>query len=113
MENVTNNHDATLNVAGVEIAPGVTVAIPKAKMDVARNSNGVKQWLLLGIITSDADDEDAGEPDTPPLGIPGLPTPPVMTREQLEVRATELKIEFTKGTRDATLVKKIAEAEAE
>ena len=41
-------------------------------------------------------------------GVPSDDEAP--TREELEAKATELGIEFTEGTRDKTLAKKIAEA---
>jgi hypothetical protein len=48
---------------------------------------------------------------TPAEALEGVPTDDeAPTREELEAKAAELGIEFTDGTRDKTLVKKIAEA---
>lgn len=105
MNNVTNNHDAPLAVAGVTIAASATVGIDSDDLRAAMNSNGVKQWIKLGVIEIEGLDEPVSAPV-----IPGV-TPVEPTREQLEVRATELGIDFQDNTRDSTLVKKIAKAE--
>lgn len=113
MNNVTNNHDAPLAVAGVAIAAGATVGIDSDDLRAAMNSNGVKQWIKLGVIEVEGLDELVSEEPSEPVTAPVIPgvTPVEPTREQLEARATELGIDFQDNTRDSTLVKKIAEAE--
>ncbi len=112
MNNVTNNHDAPLAVAGVAIAAGATVGIDSDDLRAAMNSNGVKQWIKLGVIEVEGIDELISEEPSKPVApvIPGV-THVEPTREQLEARATQLGIDFKDNTRDSTLVKKIAEAE--
>lgn len=116
MNNVKNNHDAPLAIAGVTIAAGATVGVDSGALRASLNSNGVKQWLKLEVIEIEGLDElieSSNEPVVPtePV-IPSIPSATPPTREQLEARATELEISFQGNTKDETLVKKIAEAEA-
>lgn len=118
MNKVTNNHDSTLGVAGVEIKPSATVGIDTTALRNALGSNAVKQWIKLGILGIEGleelqeDSDDPVVPAAPVIpGVPGAGGSNEPTREQLEARATELEISFQGNTKDETLVKKIAEAE--
>lgn len=59
MKNVKNNHDAPLNVGGVVIRAGGVAGVSPEALKVAMGSNGVKQWLKLGIIEIEDDADEA------------------------------------------------------
>ena len=59
MKNVKNNHDAPLNIAGVVIRAGATVGVDADALNSAMNSNGVKQWVKLGVIEIEDDADEA------------------------------------------------------
>lgn len=78
MTNVTNKHTSRLNIAGVEIDPGATVAVPK--FDRYSKSRAIKTWLDMGIIETDAKEpkeevkaERKAEDEQRAAVIPGLP----------------------------------------
>lgn len=118
MNNVKNNHDAPLAVAGVTIAAGSTVGIDSDALRGALGSNGVKQWIKLGVIEVEGLDELI-EPVVPAAPvIPGIPSAETTgdktpERQALEARATELNVQgVISRMKDETLTAKIAEAEA-
>lgn len=101
MTKVTNNHDAPLNVAGVEVRPGATVEVDKGAFDKWTNGHAAKQWLKQEIITTDAK-----------VDVSKAPEPTAATeREQLQARADELGIAYSADTSDEDLTNAVAEAE--
>ena len=61
---VKNNHDAPLNVAGVEIAAnGGVVGIETNALRGCLGSNGIRQWLNLGLIEIEGLKELTGNAD--------------------------------------------------
>lgn len=103
MTKVTNNHDGMINVAGTDIRPGATVAIPDDVFKKWTNGNAAKQWLKAGVVTSDSkvDEEVKKVKD------------PVTDREKLEAQAAALGIAFSSDTSDEDLGNAIAEATEE
>lgn len=115
MNNVKNNHDAPLAVAGVTIKAGATVGIEPVALRAAMSSNAVRQWIKLGLLEVEGLDElveDAGAPDapTPPSDVKGDEKTP--ERLALEARAAELGLKGNvSNMKNETLSKKVEEAE--
>lgn len=122
MNNVKNNHDAPLAIAGVTIAAGATVGVDSGALRASLNSNGVKQWIKLGVI--DIEDLDEGSDEPVVLSVPVIPSVPTIPsatsggektpeRLALEARANELGVKgVVANFKDETLAKKVTEAEA-
>ena len=104
MTKVTNNHDAALNVAGVDVRPGATVEVDKGAFEKWTNGHAAKTWLKQGIISADTKVD---------LGKAKEPNGDLNDRQKLEARATELGIAFTADTSDEDLTNALAEAEQE
>lgn len=102
MTKVTNNHSAPLNVAGIDVRPGASVAVPDDAFKKWSHGNAAKHWLKEKIITADAKvDVD----DVKPVGVE------LTERQKLEARANALGIAFTSDTSDDDLGNAIAEAQ--
>ena len=67
MANVTNKHDAKLNIAGVDIAPGKTAFVEDRKLETWMTGNAAKVWYEKGLIeiegSSKKDEKAAAEGD--------------------------------------------------
>lgn len=72
--NVKNNHSRTLNIGGVDIAPGATAPVPD--FERVSESHAVKAWAEKGIIGPAEMSED---------------------RDELKKQAEELGIDFPKN----------------
>lgn len=74
MANVKNNHDAALNVAGVDIRPGATAYVDDRKLDAWSTGNAAKIWLEQGLVEvsgstkKDAKDAEAATGEGLPNG---------------------------------------------
>ena len=101
MTKVTNNHDAPLNVAGVDVRPGATVEVDTGKFKKWANGGGAKVWLQQELITADTkvSVKDAKDNDAQ------------TERHQLEGRASTLGIAYDDETADDDLLNAVLEAE--
>ena len=101
MTKVTNNHDAPLNVAGVDVRPGATVEVDTGKFKKWANGGGAKVWLQQELITADTkvSVKDAKDNDAQ------------TERQQLEGRASTLGIAYDDETADDDLLNAVLEAE--
>lgn len=98
MTKVTNNHDAPLNVAGVDVRPGATVEVDTGKFKKWANGGGAKVWLQQELITADTKSKAA-------------PADPQTERQKLEAQAAGLGIAFDAETSDEDLTNAISEAQ--
>lgn len=53
MTKITNNHSATLNIAGVDVRPGATVEVDAGVFEKWIHGHAAKTWLKLGVISAD------------------------------------------------------------
>ena len=102
MTKVTNNHSAPLNVAGIDVRPGASVAVPDDAFKKWSHGNAAKQWLKAKIITADAKVDVS---DVKPAGDD------LTERQKLEAQADALGIAFTPETSDDDLVNALTEAQ--
>lgn len=101
MTKVTNNHDAPLNVAGVDVRPGATVEVDEKAFKNWANGNAAKLWLKQGLVVADTEVsvKDAKDNDAQ------------TERHQLEGRASTLGIAYDDETADDDLLNAVLEAE--
>lgn len=102
MTKVTNNHNAPLNVAGVDVRPGATVEVPDTAFKNWSHGNAAKHWLKEKIITSSTKVDVS---DVKPAGDD------LTERQKLEAQADALGIAFTPQTSDDDLVNALTEAQ--
>lgn len=98
---VTNNHDAPLNVAGVDIRPKATAEVPDDAFKQWSHGHAAKVWVKQKLITTSggAKVEDPGDQDN------------LTARQKLEARATEAGVAFTADTSDKDLEAALKEAD--
>lgn len=99
MANVTNKHDALLNVAGVDIRPGATVAVDDNQLKFWQQGHAAKIWVDKGLIEVESDKKAAADDKK-------------AEREALFARARELNLTPAANTSSEKLAELIAEAEA-
>jgi hypothetical protein len=92
--NLTNKHEGRLFLAGVDTAPGKTIAVAEEKFLQWRNGNGAKVWIEQGIVTHDHKED------------------PADARADLEARAAAVGFEFNANLGDKKLKEGVEKAEA-
>ena len=97
MANVKNNHDALLNVAGVDIRPGATAAVDDQKLKVWKGGHAATIWIEQGLVSI----EEAPKSDAK------------AEREALFARAKELGLSPAANTSTTKLEEAIDAAEKE
>lgn len=102
MTKVTNNHDAPLNVAGVDVRPGATVEVDTGKFKKWANGGGAKVWLQQELITADTKVDTKSK---------AAPADPQTERQKLEAQAAGLGIAFDAETSDEDLTNAISKAQ--
>ena len=108
--NVTNKHDAALDVAGISVRPKATVAVEERDFNAWKTGHAASIWLEQGLIVTgkaaaakpepetdgdDGDDDKGAKPD----------------RAALLARAKELKLDLPANISNTKLAEAVAEAE--
>ncbi|UQS95079.1 hypothetical protein Pam3_08 [Pseudanabaena phage Pam3] len=111
--NVTNKHDAALDVAGITVRPKATVAVEERDFKTWKTGHAASIWLEQGLIvagkTADAKAEpetNDGEGDGSGSGSGAKPD-----RAALLARAKELKLDLPANISNTKLAEAVAEAE--
>lgn len=114
--NVTNNHDALLNIAGVDIRPGATAAVDAKTLEGWKTGHAAKIWLEQElVVVGDRSGSKVREPKKPaePEGSAGSDGKPAkVDRAAYIARAKELELDLKSNVSNADLVAAVNEAEA-
>ena len=117
MAKVTNNHNAPLHIAGVDVAPGKTVEVADKAFKQWSHGNAARVWLEQGLVKSDTKGEKRPTTKTTTVttegGDNGGASTPNAERLALQERAAALGIDFTDETSDEDLTNAVTEAEEE
>lgn len=119
--NVKNNHNARLDIAGVEARPGATVAVPLRDFESWKLGHAAKTWLEDGLVeevsnaeavkvekkAAKANAETGGEGSGAQTGTDGR-----VDRAAYLAKAKELDLGLKANVSNADLVKAVNEAEA-
>ena len=113
--NVKNEHDAVLNVAGVDIRPGTTAAVDAKAFDTWKLGNAASIWLEHGLIVPGGKSGDkvkevkapASEGDDNKTDAGGK-----VDRAAYLAKAKDLDLGLKANVSNADLVKAVDEAEA-
>lgn len=111
--NVTNNHDALLNVAGVDIRPGATSAVDTKALEGWQTGHAAKLWVEMELVTiGDKSGSKAKEPKAEPAKTEGAGDGKVDRAAYLQ-RAKDLDLGLPANVSNVKLVEAVNEAEAE
>lgn len=114
--NVTNKHDAMLNVAGVDIRPGATAAVDGKTLEGWKRGHAAKIWLEQELVViGDKSGSKVREPKQPaPEGGSGTQTQTEgkVDRAAFLARAKELELDLKSNVSNKDLVTAVNEAEA-
>lgn len=114
--NVTNKHDAALDVAGITVRPKATVAVEERDFKTWKTGHAASIWLEQGLIvagkTADAKVEpETGDGDGEGDGGSGSGSGAKPDRAALLARAKELKLDLPANISNTKLAEAVAEAE--
>ena len=114
--NVTNKHDALLNVAGVDIRPGATAAVDGKTLEGWKRGHAAKIWLEQELVViGDKSGSKVREPkQAAPEGGAGAQnqTEGKVDRAAFLARAKELELDLKSNVSNKDLVQAVNEAEA-
>lgn len=111
--NVKNEHDAVLNVAGVDIRPGTTAAVDAKAFDTWKLGNAASIWLEQGLIVPGGKSGDKVKEVKAPAPEGGdAKTEGKVDRAAYLAKAKDLDLGLKANVPNADLVKAVDEAEA-
>lgn len=114
--NVTNKHDALLNVAGVDIRPGATAAVDAKALEGWKTGHAAKIWLEQELVViGDKSGSKVREPKQPaPEGGADAQTQTEgkVDRAAYLARAKDLDLDLKSNVSNKDLVQAVNEAEA-
>lgn len=115
--NVTNKHDALLNIAGVDVRPGATAAVDDKALESWKTGNAASLWLEQELVVigdksgSKAKEPKSAEPKAP-AGGEGSGEGKVDRAAYLQ-KAKDLDLGLPANVSNAKLVEAVNAAEAE
>lgn len=110
--NVTNKHDASLDVAGTPVRPGATAAVEQSDFDVWSKGHAAGIWLKEGLIVKGGKSGDAvKEVKADPVDTASTTASGKVDRAAYLTRAKELGLDLKTNVSNADLVTAVNEAE--
>lgn len=111
-KNVTNKHDALLNVAGVDIRPGATAAVDETDLKTWATGYAAKLWIEGGIVEIGGASGGAAKAEAPASTEPAKTEPARVDRAAYLAKAKELKLDLPANISNTNLAAAVHEAEA-